>query len=360
MRLPKFIKKPSLSRIPSKSNSSRKLQQNAGLTRVDTDLWEHATLLYHAYEWQAAANHFAQISRRTNSLEDQAKCLVNAGLIQARLGDYDLAIGTFEEAVEANPALSVATYLTAVVYCQLRDYHKAETYMELCLRSIRDDHIDYSRSGLDFVLSRACLLEGLRTLRHVRWYGPYRRPLHLDAIAAERLFEAPSRLRHEAATGLEDPGQPPASSYVFDIADIPTRRESVATTSEKSAGGRASPYWSHNVDSVSSPLYTYFKHCARSPKQTHVAKGSPLPSPTQDTTKGPASNPPSGSRHMTWHHRPTTPYTARDARATSDSVRELSSFIRNGGNVKIARVLATKDAKAEHQHVDELRRYLKH
>ena len=59
------------------------------------------------------------------------------------------------------------------------------------------------------------------------------------------------------------------------------------------------------------------------------------------------------SKHRSWHRRPSTPYTPREARGEYESTRELAKFIRTASNSK-GKKLIPKDARGEYESVEEL------
>jgi tetratricopeptide (TPR) repeat protein len=75
------------------------------------DLWEHACLLYHNFEWQSAADTFAYLAKVSSDPIDQRIFVLNRGLIEARLGDFDLASVSFEKALLLDGDDPVAHFL---------------------------------------------------------------------------------------------------------------------------------------------------------------------------------------------------------------------------------------------------------
>ncbi|RMZ30243.1 hypothetical protein D0859_05656 [Hortaea werneckii] len=79
-------------------------QQPPKLSSAHIDLWEHAALLYHHFEWQTAIETFQHLFHTipVSAPEARTRCLLNVGIIQARLGDYALAAQTLEDAARTD------------------------------------------------------------------------------------------------------------------------------------------------------------------------------------------------------------------------------------------------------------------
>lgn len=51
------------------------------LSAQQLDLWEHAALLYHSYEWQTAAEFFVKLATDIEDVGWSSRCCLNAVLV---------------------------------------------------------------------------------------------------------------------------------------------------------------------------------------------------------------------------------------------------------------------------------------
>ncbi|EMD00683.1 hypothetical protein BAUCODRAFT_179441 [Baudoinia panamericana UAMH 10762] len=164
------------------------------LTSELLDLWEHAAVLYHGYEWGQAAEAFRDLARRVPSEEHRTLCGLNATIIQARLGDYATARETLREVARNNERVMLTQYLMAILKWELGDCGGALRWMSLCRRELQGRDINYAPRGLDFTLRTAdvhCLCTVLERSIHGT-DGPH--PTAVPAVLpAECIFKAPPR-----------------------------------------------------------------------------------------------------------------------------------------------------------------------
>lgn len=363
MPVSKASRKPSPIRIPSGPRSS--YQQAASNLKSEQihDIWEHAALLYRGYEWQAAADAFDLLSRNTENIEERTLCLLNFGLIQARLGDRDGAVNTFEETSALNPTLLITSFLIALVSCDLGDYAKAEACIETCLDGLAEDDIDYRTMGLNFVLSRASLLHALREIRTAQFHAalskePDRVAVRIDSIPAEYIFEAPPRLGDSAEIAEESPRRSMRPRKLFKGGKMPESMINLRTSAGRGASVLTSPYWLHDPRSPSSPLHIYQEGLSDIPENSAASISSTQVSPATNVLSSSEPTSANSSKYRTWHRRPSTPFTPRDARVEFGSVRELARFFRHSGEKKPAKLLIPKDARGEYESVEELSRFV--
>jgi tetratricopeptide (TPR) repeat protein len=163
------------------------------------DLWEHACLLYHNFEWQSAADTFAYLAKVSSDPIDQRIFVLNRGLIEARLGDFDLASVSFEKALLLDGDDPVAHFLLGVVSVGLEDHYAGYVHLKRTLERLPADVLDYRTCGLDFGLSRSAVEADIERVRATLKSGKDRAgkatltPICLHNIPAELIFEAPSR-----------------------------------------------------------------------------------------------------------------------------------------------------------------------
>jgi tetratricopeptide (TPR) repeat protein len=174
----------------------RNLEHQQRSTSGIVDLWEHACLLYHSYEWQSAADTFHQLEQQTSDLEDKCVFAMNKGLIEARLGDLDAAMISFIKALEYSEDNPVAHFLLGLAHTVPRNYAKAKTQFEHCLKCLNAKEHDYRNS---FNLDALIVQENIDHMRSklIATAAGHGRTSHLRTrlhiIPAEVLFEPPSR-----------------------------------------------------------------------------------------------------------------------------------------------------------------------
>ncbi|KAI7081378.1 hypothetical protein KC356_g9160 [Hortaea werneckii] len=328
--------------------------QQPKLSSAHIDLWEHAALLYHHFEWPSAIETFQHLALTipTSAPKARTLCSLNAGIIQARLGDFVLAAQTLESAARTNADFILTPFLLGIVEWELQNLIKAEACLEISLLALRrygrDGEVDFSRYGLGFRLRDEVVEEVLRRLRGVN-------PLSSEEAAqstmvgfvgfsADCIFEAPAR---------ED-----------EVGELVSRRgeEQVVPTGKPSIS-RQPEYLTE-----SSP-----KPAVKNPRETLQELKSflrghrPIPSPHPTTTRAlPPPDPPrppqppitsEATYHSTWRRRPPTPYVPRDARGEYHSVRELARFIRKYQNQTSQ--MSPRDPRGEAESTGELARFIR-
>ncbi|KAI7056797.1 hypothetical protein KC352_g44303, partial [Hortaea werneckii] len=114
-------------------------QQPPKLSSAHIDLWEHAALLYHHFEWQTAIETFQHLFHTipVSAPEARTRCLLNVGIIQARLGDYALAAQTLEDAARTDGEFVLTPFLLGIVEWELGNLIKAEACLEISLVALR-------------------------------------------------------------------------------------------------------------------------------------------------------------------------------------------------------------------------------
>ncbi|KAI7207780.1 hypothetical protein KC333_g9356, partial [Hortaea werneckii] len=203
---------PYLSRTPTTPKQSSP-QQQPKLSSSHIDLWEHAVLLYHHFEWQSAIDTFQHLALTipTEAKEARTLCFLNAAIIQARLGDYALAAATLEAAARTDGSFILTPYLLGIMEWELGNLIKAEACLEISLLALRrrvgEGEVDFSRHGLDFRLRGEVVREGLRRLRGVNLLSEevekeaQSQIVGFAGFSADCIFEAPVR---EGGSSQED------------------------------------------------------------------------------------------------------------------------------------------------------------
>lgn len=166
---------------------------------AESDLWEHACLLFHSFEWQSAADTFLDLERSSPDHTAQSNFALNRGLVEARLGDFDLASASFNRALLLVGTDPVAHFLLGILNTELGDYTRASTLFECALEKLNGDKLDCRARGLAFTLARSSVRENAERVRSILTATAGRLgenkavPLCLHSIPADIIFEAPSR-----------------------------------------------------------------------------------------------------------------------------------------------------------------------
>jgi tetratricopeptide (TPR) repeat protein len=177
-----------------------------------SDLWEHACLLYHNFEWQSAADTFSQLSKLSQDPIDQKTFALNRGLIEARLGDFDLAAVSFEKALLLDADDPVAHFLLGVVSVELENHYTGYARLKSTLERLPAEVLDCRARGLDFGLARSAVEADIERVRATLKTGKDQAgkakvtPIFLHNIPAELIFEAPPRpgsISHEERASVD-------------------------------------------------------------------------------------------------------------------------------------------------------------
>lgn len=171
-------------------------------TRI-ADLWEHACLLFHSFEWQSAADAFPELEQYTSDTGEKCIFALNRGLIEARLGDSDLALASFAKALETEKKNAVAHFLLGLMHAENGNYVDGLTHFEHCLTSLDSNTRHYRTSAGYFQLERGVVLYNADRMRlaiagknnQVRHIQP-----RLQTIPAQIIFEAPLRSTDKSET----------------------------------------------------------------------------------------------------------------------------------------------------------------
>lgn len=176
---------------------NREHQQRSSSGTVD--LWEHACLLYHSYEWQSAADAFLQLEQHVSDLPEKCVFAINKGLIEARLGDLDSAMVSFTKAIEYDEGNPIAHFLLGLANTVPRNYTRALTQFEHCLNALNANEHDYRKYVGSFNLNALMVQENIDHMRSklIATAAGHGRTSHLRTrlhiVPAEVLFEPPSR-----------------------------------------------------------------------------------------------------------------------------------------------------------------------
>ncbi|KJX98638.1 hypothetical protein TI39_contig399g00033 [Zymoseptoria brevis] len=188
-------------RNPRRKSRREKLSQ---LTDEQHDLWEHAALLHHGYEWQNAATSFQYLAHTIRGESASNLCLLNAALVFARLGDYDIAAETLDGGRQTEELLPLTLYLMGHVELELKqNLEKARDCFAVALKQLEvvGGCQSFHHLGLEFTLYAVDLryiLEMLETNggEPVMTSNP-------GAIAVNGIFEAPPRSWNASTTTID-------------------------------------------------------------------------------------------------------------------------------------------------------------
>ncbi|KAK4541746.1 hypothetical protein LTR36_007455 [Oleoguttula mirabilis] len=326
----------------STTNGSRwRPERRTGkLSSEQLDIWEHAALLYHGYEWQDAVDAFQYLAQQISDRDLRTVCTLNAGIIQARLGDFADAAQTIEAAAKGDQTFTLTPYLLGVMEWELGNIIKAEACLELCFRALHGGDVAYIAYGLDFVLQADNVRRQLNTLKDsIRLSGVQKDTLLVSAfISAECIFEPPPRSTKPRSSTLDETHKSVGQSNV-------NKRH----TSPDIGGGQH-----FSVSIAKSPINAEEVRI----EQTLPSRGIACASPT--SVKPPSGQPPASlpvaPYHTSWRRRPSTPYVARDARGEYGSLRELTQFIQRHRKQLVP--LEPRDARGEQVSTRDLARFI--
>ncbi|KAI6894584.1 hypothetical protein KC318_g11864 [Hortaea werneckii] len=192
---------PDLSRTPTTPQRPSP-QQQPKLSSEYIDLWEHAALLYHHFEWQSAIDTFQHLALviPKEAKEARTLCLLNVAIIQARLGDYTLAALTLEGAARTDGSFILTPFLLGIMEWELGNLIKAEACLEISLLALQrhagEGYVDFSQHGLGFRLRGEVVRERLRRLRGVNPFSEEEAQsmnVGFAGFSADCIFEAPVR-----------------------------------------------------------------------------------------------------------------------------------------------------------------------
>ncbi|KAI7302741.1 hypothetical protein KC315_g15992, partial [Hortaea werneckii] len=337
---------------PQRSSPQHQLK----LSSEHIDLWEHAALLYHHFEWHSAIDTFQHLALTIPAEAKEARtlCLLNAAIIQARLGDYALAAQTLEAAARTDGSFILTPYLLGIMEWELGNLIKAEACLEISLLALRrhagEGIVDFSRHGLDFRLQGEVVRQGLRRLRGVNPFSGEEEAqsqiVGFAGFSADDIFEAPVREGGRSSSSSEE------------NLTVKRRREEEQFISGGGKAARNRQPDSLVVESSSSPKPTT---TTKNPRETFqdlkafLRGHKPMPTPHRPNTRtsaappdplrprprppqpaqplpSPAAAAAEATYHSTWRRRPPTPYIPRDARGEYHSVGEMARFIRRYRN----------------------------
>ena len=163
------------------------------------DLWEHACLLFHSFEWQSAADTFRLTASLTSDQHEQVIFLLSQGLIEARLGDFDLALETWKSALGLDASDSITNFLVGLLCVETGEYVNSHAHFERSIANIQDGDADCRGLGLDFDLTatdvrrNVDILDSALQNKDTGRDADHSASLPLNRIPANIMFEPPPR-----------------------------------------------------------------------------------------------------------------------------------------------------------------------
>lgn len=112
--------------------------------------WINALKSYTASDYESALCLFYK-------MDPHSKIYYNIGTIQMKIGNLDVAVQSFTEAVKCDEFFSLAYFQLGNCFCMLRMYKKAIEMYEKTKQTMIDSFVDYRQIGLDFVLRSSCV-----------------------------------------------------------------------------------------------------------------------------------------------------------------------------------------------------------
>lgn len=297
--------------------------------------------MYHGYEWQAAAETFERLAQDLAPKQERVRCLLNAGMIRARLGDYAEASIPLDAAAKLGLSLVYTPFLIALVESELGNYIKAEACFEVCFQALRGDGVD--DVGMDLGqpldLSSVCHNIAMARAQYRRTFGAVH--VGMIGISADYIFEAPPRWNTSRSLTTTPRHELAERRKSMDRMTFPKKPVERPQTALQSQTGSL-----HGI--------------SRPPPRTSTRSMFEVHSPSH--TKGPTAlllgprtnvSPDHGFRgDNLWKGRRRTPYTPRDARVQYVSIKELARFIRK-------EPLIPRDARAAPASTKELAKFIR-
>ncbi|KAI9703733.1 MAG: hypothetical protein M1836_007503 [Candelina mexicana] len=205
--------------VPTPVNASPATYISLNLTEA-LDLWSHAVLLFHSYEWEQAVTAHRRLIKRCENIIPLARLWFNVGVIRSHLGEYFLASEAFIKAVKVRKDLAIGWFCLGMAVFQLGDFRKAKRPFQRCLSLFGEatTSIDYRRMGLDFVLEKTRVEWNARQTFFEKNHKQMKAPMPLDThlslnrLPAGKVFQP--RGQWTAGAGFADGAELALSSSI--------------------------------------------------------------------------------------------------------------------------------------------------
>lgn len=125
------------------------------ITRQYLDVWDHACLLFHNFDWISSLQTFQNLEPLTFCDNIMAMLLLNIGILRCHLGHYTEAHSSFLRAVILWRATPISLFLLGFARYQLGSYRLAESAFESCADAIASSGKPFLKHrvvGLNFTI----------------------------------------------------------------------------------------------------------------------------------------------------------------------------------------------------------------
>lgn len=174
------------------------------------DIWEHACLLYHNFEWEPAVQDFETLKPWTFCKHVRAILLLNIAIILCQIGDYIGAHTTLEQSAACWEAFPITIFLLGITKYELGLYDSAGSAFQdtaSILHNANLNALDHKPAGLDFVLTAASLGDNDSSSRYAaRLHSGDETHHHypiLHRLPAGSIFENPCAAPIQAACHIQ-------------------------------------------------------------------------------------------------------------------------------------------------------------
>lgn len=356
-RRPQPVKHPTTADQPSINPDAEELY-----------LWEHASLLFHSYEWQAAADAFLQMAGNAKEPLRRVMFSLNTGIILGHIGEYDAAATILRATLEVTHLPALCRFLLALAETERKNLGVArDLYCNaLYLLPVASNEISYSQLGLDFRLTKRMLLQNETAVKFALSLGDTpssRLALTVSRFPGGLVFEPPTGECHSVDRDSESDNHSSRGREVSDawLCRFPSTSTGTALVAKRSSTLLQWTKGAHNHVAQEKPTNT-IQHIIIQPdhgigKHRVIDGTRHIRSPHYATSNGAASvsaespSQTSGWRrrirglynrgHSVHHRRAHTIDTSsvrwrpglspRDARVRTESVCEMAKFIRHSG-----------------------------
>ncbi|CZT17005.1 uncharacterized protein RCC_02837 [Ramularia collo-cygni] len=179
------------------------VRPDSGVSDDHIDLWEHGCLLFSAFELEASAELFIQLSELITVELYSSICLLNAAFIHARLGSLSIASQCLAKVEHFEELLPLTLSLIGHIEYELGSFEKSEDCFKIALAALEatDSFARHNHLGLDFVLWAEQIQQNLDVLHTSAGQGM------VATIPGDRLFEAPLREDTSSSARSRNSGQ---------------------------------------------------------------------------------------------------------------------------------------------------------
>lgn len=291
------------------------------VTDQQLDLWEHATLLFHNYEWQAAAESFSTLRKAVGDAKEQQRCTINEGLIRARLGEVRIARDLFESAITLDKGSAIAYCALGEAEAMLGNSTKAQACYEFCLERLRGHSLVDEKRRFSYCPETAAIRRNIAALwpRTSSRIAEHSSKVGLERLPADCIFEAPPRqnsARSDLTATLDASHAQKSKKHGLKLTGQPL----LQSVSEKA-----------NASATYMSLQPSKRSASILPDEIQPTSVTDRTDAVLPMRHRAGSEPQLSALPVAEGDRPTQRLTARDARIEHESLRELARFLRYSG-----------------------------